>query len=88
MPFGKQDERVLNGTRRFLRGHEEVVETWRDSRLVERRFSRLDRNPEGTIVIQYMKKGKMGNSGPGNAILHNGYLDYTVKIETVAAQQL
>ena len=32
---------------------ERVVETWRDGRLVERRFTRVDGQPAGDIVVRY-----------------------------------
>lgn len=64
-----------------------VREIWRDGRLVERTFRRADGRPEGVIRVDYGEG--MARGAPPPAIeLSNGWLGYTLAVETLQHQPL
>lgn len=69
-----------------LRG-ERVVEVWKDGRLLERRFSRLDDDPPGALTLRYEGGWLLGDPPP-LVRLDNGWLGYTLEIETLSARRL
>lgn len=60
---------------------ERVGETWRDGRLVERTFTRLDGEPPGAITIRY-EWTEPGWSVPTRTTLDNAWFGYRLAIET------
>ncbi len=76
-----------DGEHRLRGDQEETRERWRDGRLLQRSFRRLDHKPRGTIRIDY-GKGISANRMPPRIRVHNGWLDYDVLIETLEYQLL
>lgn len=74
LPDGVHEER-MDGER--------VRETWRDGRLLERTFERLDGDPEGTIRVDYGPGLVFGQPPPGEIVFHNGWYGYTLRVRTV-----
>ena len=67
---------------------EKVTERWRDGRLVERRFERLDGDPEGVIRVDYGPGLVFGQRPPQSITLDNGWFGYTLRVRTVDHQPL
>lgn len=61
---------------------EAIVEVWRDGRLVERRFNRIDGVPAGEIVVSYEGYDE-GRRAPRRAELVNGWFGYRLVVDTV-----
>lgn len=61
---------------------ERVHETWRQGRLVERRFTRLDGEPAGTLRIRYTWD-RADWSVPTHTELDNAWFGYRLEIETL-----
>jgi hypothetical protein len=68
-------------------GEERVVESVRGGRLVERRFTRVDGRPAGTIAVRY-EWGRDDWHGPSRAVLENGWFGYGLAIDTLAETRL
>jgi hypothetical protein len=62
---------------------ERVLESVRDGRLVQRRFTRLDGRPAGEIRVRY-EWGRDDWRGPSRAVLENGWFGYRLEIDTLA----
>lgn len=76
-----------SGERRRVRQGEEVVEVWRDGRLRECIFRRLDDRPEGVIRVQY--EGGLGPERPPSRVtLDNGWFGYRLELTTLTHQRL
>lgn len=68
-------------------GEEQVREVWKAGRLVERRFTRGDGQPDGTIAIRY----EWDNAdwwAPTRAILDNGWFGYRLTVDTLEETRL
>jgi hypothetical protein len=76
-----------DGTYEGVVDEERVVETVRGGRLVERRFTRLDGRPQGTITVRY-EWGQPDWLGPTRAVLENGWFGYGLAIDTLAETRL
>jgi hypothetical protein len=61
---------------------EHVVETWRDGRLRERRFTRLDRDPRGVGRSLY-EGGHVPGTMPPSLTLENGWFGYRLDVVTL-----
>lgn len=61
---------------------EQVVEQYSGGRLVERRFTRLDGKPAGTIVVRYEWGEDAGRLAPRRAVLDNGWFGYRMTVDT------
>lgn len=72
-----------DGEREQVVGLERIVEVRKDGRLVERRFTRLDGKPAGTIVVRYEWTGTdAGRRAPTRAVLDNGWFGYRMTVDT------
>jgi hypothetical protein len=72
-----------DGARYGTVGDERVQELWRDGRLLERRFTRLDGEPAGAITITYDWRGvEAQRVAPMRAVLDNGWFDYRLAVDT------
>lgn len=72
-----------DGEREQIVGQERVVEVHEGGRLVERRFTRLDGKPAGTIVVRYEWTGTdAGRRAPTRAVLDNGWFGYRMTVDT------
>jgi hypothetical protein len=69
-----------------IRG-ESIHERWQDGRLRERRFVREDGQPPGEITIRY-EGWEEGLDAPSRAILDNGWLGYSLVIDTLVQERL
>lgn len=76
-----------DGIHRLERNGERITERWKDGRLYERRFRRIDRFPSGAIVISYAG-GMAGNQSPPKIDLDNGWLGYKLTILTLSEAAL
>lgn len=73
----------VDGERRGVVAGEEVVEIHAAGRLVERRFTRLDGKPAGTIVVRYEWGDQdQGRLAPRRAVLDNGWFGYRMTVLT------
>lgn len=61
---------------------EHVVEVWSAGRLLERRFTRLDGAPAGTILVRYQGGLALG-AMPPRLTLENGWFGYQLEVETL-----
>ena len=77
LPAGAAD-----GERAGEVGEERVVEQVQGGRVRERRFTRLDGQPRGTIVVRYDWKDGDG-AAPSQAELDNGWFGYRLSIRTL-----
>ncbi|MCK5942950.1 MAG: DUF3261 domain-containing protein [Planctomycetes bacterium] len=75
------DAPLHDGERVTERDDERILERWRDGRLVERRFERLDGARDGVIRISY-QWDRDGWAVPTRAVLDNGWFGYRLTIET------
>jgi hypothetical protein len=75
------------GQREGLVGDERVVEDFVDGRLAERRFTRLDGQPAGTITVRYEWGGQAWRA-PVRAELDNGWFGYRLTVVTLDETQL
>jgi hypothetical protein len=80
-------EPLVTGERSHVTGGERVDERWLDGRLVERRFVREDGQPPGEITIRY-EGWEDDLDAPRRATLDNGWLGYSLVIDTVVQQRL
>lgn len=80
---GARPDGVYTGTM----GDEQIEEVVREGRLRERRFTRLDGHPAGTIRIEYTW-GQDGWLGPTRASLENGWFGYRLTLETLRETRL
>jgi hypothetical protein len=62
-------------------GEERILERIVDGHLVERRFSRLDGEPTGEIIVRY-EWDRPAAVAPSRAVLDNGWFGYRLTIET------
>lgn len=85
LPFDEPP--TSDGQRRLRTDDETLDETWRDGRLVERRFERRRGRPRGEIVIRYSDGHRFGEQ-PGQIDLDNGWLGYQLTLRTLAYQLL
>lgn len=64
-------------------GEERVQEVWSGGRLVERRFTRLDGRPAGSITVTYDWGGvEPQRRSPLRAVLDNGWFGYRLLVDT------
>lgn len=68
--------------RAFVREGERVTELWREGRLFERRFERLDGEPAGVIRARY-PDGVAPGALPARIELDNGWFGYQLSIRTL-----
>ncbi len=80
-------EPLDEGTRERTVDGEVVREVWRGGRLVERTFRRADGDPEGVIRVDY-GEGLATGLPPPLIVLDNGWLGYTLSVETLSYQSL
>lgn len=66
---------------------EHVVEVWSAGRLLERRFTRLDGAPAGTILVRYQGGLTLG-AMPPRLTLENGWFGYQLEVETLEQELL
>ena len=66
---------------------ERLSERYRDGRLVERTFRRLDNVPTGVIRIRY-SGWREGRRGPTTVVLDNAWFGYVLTVETYAEEAL
>jgi hypothetical protein len=76
-PGGALDD----GEHAGLMADERVVERWQGGRLVERRFTRTDGQPQGEITVRYTWD-QPGWIAPTRAIVDNGWFGYRLVVET------
>jgi len=74
-------EPSTDGARERQRDGEQIDERWRDGRLVERTFTRLDGKRPGAIRITY-EWGNPAWAVPTRAVLDNGWFGYRLTIDT------
>lgn len=74
---------TTDGEREGIVGQERIVEVQKNGLLVERRFTRLDGKPAGTIVVRY-EWGSIdaGRRAPSRAVLDNGWFGYRLTVDT------
>ena len=75
------------GERRHAVEGETVYERWEAGRLRERRFAREDGRPAGEITVRY-EGWEEGLDAPRRATLTNGWLGYSLVIDTVVQERL
>jgi len=63
-------------------GGEQVIEIWSSGRLMERRFRRLDDQPEGELVVHYTW-AEDNWIAPTRALLENDWFNYQLLVETL-----
>lgn len=80
-PWFPSAEYLADGERSTEQFGERVTERWRDGRLVERRFARLDGVPAGEIRVTYTW-GQDDWMAPTRAVLENGWSGYQLEIRT------
>lgn len=77
-----------DGEVRLERHGERVVESWSGGRLVERRFERLDGEPEGEIVVTYegglAPGAPLSAEPPSHVRLDNAWFGYTLRARTLS----
>ncbi len=78
---------LADGTHEGDRGDEHLVEVWQDGALVERRFTRLDGHPAGTITVRCVR-GQPGRIVPEHATLENGWAGYRLAVDTLEETRL
>ncbi len=76
-----------DGTRHRTKNSEMIEETWKNGQLAQRRFRRIDDTPPGEIRIDYEYESP-SHQVPIRAVLRNGWLGYTLEIETLNRQRL
>lgn len=82
-PWLPHDDVPADGERTAVVGAEHIVEVHRVGRLVERRFTRLDGVPAGTITVRYeWSDGDAGRIAPRRAVLDNGWFGYRMTVDT------
>lgn len=79
---------LSHGNRLGKRDGEEIFETWRDGRLRQRTFRRLDGVPAGSITIHYEWADDDGRRAPRRTVLANEWFDYRLTIDTHAETKL
>jgi len=80
-------ERPVDGIRRGQTEDEEILETWRDGRLQQRSFRRLDNQPEGLITVTYDWQ-QPDWVLPTRATLDNAWFGYQLTITTNSETRL
>jgi len=76
-----------DGEQRGTLDGEEVVERWRDGRLLERTFRRLDDEPAGLLRATY--EGGLGADGPPEVVRwENGWFGYELILTTLSHQTI
>lgn len=72
-----------DGGRTGIVGDERVQELWRDGRLLQRRFTRIDGEPAGAITITYDWRDTAAQSlAPRHTVLDNGWFGYRLVVDT------
>lgn len=71
-----------SGNRTTTRDGEIITETWRNGRLAERLFARVNAQQRGTVEVSY-EGWIAGNRAPKRVTLKNGWHGYTLVIETL-----
>lgn len=80
---------AADGERTAVVGGEQIVEVLAAGRLVERRFTRLDGKPAGTIVVRYeWAPDDTGRVAPKRTVLDNGWFGYRMTVDTHAETRL
>ena len=78
---------VADGERAGVVGDERVEEVVAGGRVLERRFTRLDGRPRGTIVVRYRwNEGDL--TAPALAEMDNGWFGYRLSIRTLTETPL
>lgn len=78
-----------DGERQGAIGGERVRELWRDGRLQQRSFERLDGEPAGVITITYEWDGTDPTwAAPRRTVLDNGWFGYRLVVDTHAETRL
>lgn len=67
---------------------EQLTETWRGGRLLERRYRRLDGAPAGDVVVTYGKDGMKDLEPPEEVVIQNGWFGYRLVVKTVEQRRL
>lgn len=80
-PWFVDESTPAQGERSAVMFGERVTELWRENRLVERRFQRVDGEPAGEIRVTY-EWGRADWIGPTHAVLDNGWYGYRLEIRT------
>ena len=76
-----------DGEHREVVGDEESTERWRDGRIEERTFRRLDDDPPEVLRAVY--EGGLGGASPPSAVRwHNTWYGYTLILTTLSHQLL
>jgi hypothetical protein len=81
--LARAGQRLPDGEHTGEIGDERIVERIAAGRLVERRFSRLDGEPAGEIIVRY-EWDRPAAVAPSRAELDNGWFGYRLTIETNA----
>lgn len=76
------DGRLADGAHERELDGEMVRERWREGRLVERTFRRTDGEPDGVVRVDY-GEGLAPDHAPPRIELHNGWLGYSLTVETL-----
>jgi hypothetical protein len=84
---GIGDAGLPDGRHVAVRGPERIQERWQNGRLMERRFARLDGDPRGEIVIDYID-GMVGSRSPTLIEFDNGWLGYHLSVSTISEEEL
>ena len=66
---------------------EKITERWLGGRLLERRFTRVAGDPPGVLAVTY-EGGLAGGTSPRLIAIDNGWLGYSLSIETLSEQKL
>lgn len=78
-----------NGERSACVGEEELVELWRDGRLLERRFRQRGRAERvGQFVVSYGAEGYRFGEEPSRIDIRNERLGYELTLRTLSFQEL
>lgn len=83
--LGIGDGPLGDGEHGLERDGERVSERWEDGRLLERRFTRIARDPPGAIDIRYVG-GMAGTHPPPMIEFDNGWLGYHLSIATISEE--
>lgn len=86
LPWGNAPPTGQEQARAEVAG-EAVTETWTANGLVRRSFERLDGEPAGEIRIDYIGGHRQGRPAK-EAVLHNGWFGYDLRIQTIEWRSL
>jgi len=84
---GLEGAPLTDGEHVAERDGEKIREVWREGKLQQRDFTRLDGDPPGTMAIVY-QGGMAGGTSAPEIDIDNGWVGYRLSIVTLSEQRL